>query len=287
MHLIDFLKNELNYTCEICNTEKYEKEITSEVFNYCFDCAKVVCPNCTKSHKKQHKYIVPIYEKNLKNKHNPQVLLSKTIVSNQLETVGNGAVNESYNNDDNNINNDNYDNDIINQNKADDKNIIDEKNLYDFKPSENDLEIIKNKNIELRNRIKSLRVLIKMNNILLNTYEKHPDNYHNNKNISNVANSIINNGGNKNEIDEKDSDIRLKKIERILLDIINSNLKTNITGNETQLDLNNKSIGEIEFKLLSCVTFNNLEELYLQNNKLNKIDSLSIFNAPKLKLLIK
>ena len=42
MHLIDFLKNELNYTCEICNTEKYEKEITSEVFNYCFDCAKVV-----------------------------------------------------------------------------------------------------------------------------------------------------------------------------------------------------------------------------------------------------
>ena len=265
IHLVDFFRNELNYKCEICNTEIFGKESTSQEFKYCFDCNKVICPNCFKPHKKEHKYIVPICEMHLKNKHAPKQLLQENIVSNQLETIGDPQENEKV---------------II-----DNKNNITEKNLFDYKPSESDIEVIKNKNIELKNRIKSLRILIKMNNILLTTYEKHPENYHNNKNITNVANSIMGEGGPASNIDEKDSDVRIKKIEKILLDIINNKLSTKFTGKEKTIDLSNKSIGDIEFKLFSCISFNNLEELNFQKNSIANIDTLSIFNAPKLKML--
>jgi len=264
MHLIDFFKNELNYKCEICTTAKFEKQKSCPEFKYCFNCTKVICPNCYKKHKKEHKYIVPIYEMHLKNLHSPQKLLSDNIVSNQLETVPDVSQNnnENYNNINNNMN---------------------EKNMYDYKPTENDIQTIKNKNKELKNRIKSLRVMIKMNKILLKTYKKHPENYFNNKNISNVANSIINNGGIISNIDERESDIRIQKIEKMLLNIVNNKLGINLNGNETNIDLSNKSIGDTEFKLITSITFKNLEQLNLQNNNINVIDSLSIFNAPKLK----
>ena len=265
MHLIDFFKKELNYICEICNTAKFEKEKKCPEFKYCFNCTKVICPNCYKKHKKEHKYIVPIYEMHLKNLHSPQKLLSDNIVPNQLETVPDLPQNNNEN--DNNNNN------------------MNEKNMFDYKPTENDIEIIKNKNKELKDRIKSLRVMIKMNKILLKTYKKHPENYFNNKNISNVANSIINNGGIISNIDERDSDIRIQKIEKMILDMINNKLGINLSGNETNIDLSNKSIGDTEFKLFTSITFKNLEQLNLQNNNINIIDSLSIFNAPKLKMI--
>ena len=273
MHLIDFIKKELDYTCEVCHIEKYEKQITCEAFKFCFDCSRIICPNCVKSHKKKHNYIVPSYEIHLKNKHKQKKLFEEIDPSNQIETIGDKG-------NENKIN-ENYEN-----NKYNDKSKVNEKkDSFDYKPSEKDIEIIKNKNLELKNRIKSLRLLIKMNNILLKTYEKHPDNYYNNKNITNVANSIINNGGITYEIDEKDSDIRINKINRLLLDIINTKLQTNLNENSINIDLNNKSIGNEYFKRLSCIRFNKLEELKLENNNLSNIDSLSIFNAPKLKTL--
>ena len=265
MHLIDFFKKELNYICEICNTEKFQKEISSPEFKYCFNCTKVICPNCYKKHKKEHKYIVPIYEMHLKNLHSPQKQLSDNIVSNQLETVPDYSPNINENNNNNNN--------------------MNEKDMFDYKPTANDIQIIKNKNLELKDRIKSLRIMIKMNNILLNTYEKHPENYYNNKNISNVANSIINKGGIVSNIDERESDIRMQKIEKMLLEILNNKLGINLKGDETSIDLSNKSIGDTEFRLFTSITFKNLETLNLQKNNISDIDSLSVFNSPKLKMI--
>ena len=205
----------------------------------------------------------------LKNKHSPQQTLQDNIVSNQLETLADPKDNENVNTAG------------ATDNKVTEKN----ENIYNYKPSQNDIEIIKNKNEELKNRIKALRIAIKMNNILLSTYEKHPDNYHNNRNITNVANSITGSGGPMVNIDEKDSDIRIKKIEKILLNYINSKLGTNLNGNEKNIDLSNKSIGDIEFNLFSCISFNDLEELNLQKNNISNIDNMSIFNASKLKTI--
>jgi hypothetical protein len=101
MHLIDFFKKELNYVCEICNTAKFEKKKSCPEFNYCFNCTKVICPNCYKKHKKEHKYIVPIYEMHLKNLHSPQKLLSDNIVPNQLETVPDLPQNNNENSNNN------------------------------------------------------------------------------------------------------------------------------------------------------------------------------------------
>ena len=270
--MVDFFKNELNYICEICTIEKYEKETTSQEFNYCFNCAKVVCPKCLKSHKKEHKYIVPIYEMHLKNKHSPQQTLQENIVSNQLETIADPKETPNPNT-------------VEGGNGTDNKITEKNENIYDHKPSENDIAIIRNKNEELKNRIKALRIAIKMNNILLSTYENHPDNYHNNRNITNVANGITGEGGPVTNIDEKDSDVRIKKIEKILLNYINSKLGTKLDGNENKIDLSNKSIGDFEFNLFSCISFNNLEELNLQKNNISNIDNLSLFNASKLKTL--
>ena len=262
IHLVDFFKRELNYECQICNSEKFKKEIDSQEFSFCFDCGKVIGTNCLNKHKKEHKYIVPIKEMHLRNLHSLDNLPEENDGSNQIETI--------------------LPDKTQNENEEDPEE-IEEKKMFEYKPSEKDINIIKDKNIELRNKIKSLRVMLKINNILLNTYKKHPENYYNNKNITNVANSIIN--GSKSKKDGKDSNVRMKKIERVLLGIINSKLGTNLNGNETNIDLSNKSIGNNEFRLLSCISFNNLGELDLQNNKISDIDTLTVFNAPKLKKL--
>ena len=259
--MVDFFKRELNFECQICNDEFFEKEIDSEEFSFCLTCGKVIGPKCFKKHKSDHSNIIPIKEMHLRNLH-PIKVSHENDGSNPKETIE-------------------PDRTPMPNDEATEE--IEEKKMFEYRPSENDINIIKDKNNELRNMIKSLRILIKINNILLNTYEKHPENYFNNRNITNVAKSIIK--GVTSNTDDKDSNARLKKVQKVLLSIINGKLDTNLNGNEVNINLSNKSVGNTEFRLLSCISFNNLAEINLQNNKISDIDTLTVFNAPKLKKL--
>ena len=87
---------------------------------------------------------------------------------------------------------------------------------------------------------------------------------------------------------EENDIILLNKLEifqKKIIKFLNVKLNINLSGEEIILYLNNKNIGNIELNLLSCIEFKNLEEIYLNNNKISNIESLKDFYAPKLKKL--
>ena len=136
-------------------------------------------------------------------------------------------------------------------------------------------------NIELKEKIiiernKVLTDLIKFNNLILNTYKKHPDNYLHIMNINNLANLI----DAENSRNPKELENIFKELER------NINLKNNaikefkdkynfeIKGNEERLILKNKGLDDNALKLLSNIKLYNLKEIDLSFNKIKNIDYL-------------
>ena len=78
---------------------------------------------------------------------------------------------------------------------------------------------------------------------------------------------------------------KLNNLQKKIIELLNVQLKIKLTGKEIKIDLNNKNIGNIEFNLLSCMEFNNLEELNLSHNSISDLGSLKYFNIPKIKKL--
>ena len=78
---------------------------------------------------------------------------------------------------------------------------------------------------------------------------------------------------------------KIEKLEKKVIKFLNVKLNMNITRDEIKIDLNNKNIGNIELKLLSCVEFKNVEEMNLSHNNISNIEYLKGFQAPKLKKL--
>ena len=144
-----------------------------------------------------------------------------------------------------------------------------------------DIERIKDKKGELTKNKELLECLIKLLDTLIDTYEKHPHNYFNTINIKNVSRNIYQlNAQKKENIMEK-----LNTLEKKILEFFNQKLKITLNGKEKIINLNNKGIGNIELELLTRVKFENLEELYLNNNNIEKIDSLKDLYSPNLKKL--
>jgi len=78
---------------------------------------------------------------------------------------------------------------------------------------------------------------------------------------------------------------KLNDLQKKVREFLNVKLKVNITGKEIKLDLKNKNIDNIELNLLSCLEFENLEEIDLSHNKISNIKILKDFNMSKLKKL--
>ena len=78
---------------------------------------------------------------------------------------------------------------------------------------------------------------------------------------------------------------KLNDLQKKVRDFLNVKLKVNLTGKEIKLDLKNKNIDNIELNLLSCLKFENLEEIDLSHNKISNIEILKDFNMSKIKRL--
>lgn len=78
---------------------------------------------------------------------------------------------------------------------------------------------------------------------------------------------------------------KLNDLQKKVREFLNVKIKVNITGKEIKLDLKNKNIDNIELNLLSCLKFENLEEIDLSYNKISNIELLKDFNMPKIKKL--
>ena len=56
---------------------------------------------------------------------------------------------------------------------------------------------------------------------------------------------------------------KLNGLEQKVLDFLNIKLKVKITGKEINLELSNKNIGNNELMLLTCIEFDNLQNINL------------------------
>lgn len=249
----------MNYKCGICKENTQKKFNADEEFVFCIDCKKVICPECVRRHK--HTNTSPIsqlytFEQNEFSKNR----------NNNLETE---KIEEESEIESNNNNNNN------------DKGKEKSSDLY--KPSDDDIQTLKKTNWKIKNKIKSLRLLLKMNEILIGTYERYPDNYVNNKNIINVCqkiNSFTNDD--YSEIDEIDIEKKYKLLRKVPLSIINTRFNTSFNGYEKEINLSNKVLTNNDLKLLSLIKFPKLEELILKNNNIESIDTLQYLTAPNL-----
>ena len=227
-----------------CNSDhKMQKDNIDDIFNYCQECKKYLCQSCSLKH--EHKSL-KVNELNSKC-HNHLKVYTKYCK--------------------------------ICQNHYCDEDITDcGHNLEEIKkPNGSDIEKIQNKKEILEKNIELEKYCIKLFDTIITYWEKHPSNYYNSINISNIANSIIK--------DDKKNIILLEKInqlEKKILDILNVKLGVELKGDEIAINLNNKNVGNIELNLLSEVGFKNLKEINLSKNNISDIEPIKNFKTTHL-----
>ena len=82
---------------------------------------------------------------------------------------------------------------------------------------------------------------------------------------------------NKEENDEK----KYYYLRKQILKYFNTSLDMDLTGEENEIDLSNKNIGDNELNLFSQIEFNKLEEINLSHNKITTLFPLINFNKLK------
>ena len=149
-----------------------------------------------------------------------------------------------------------------------------------------EIDKIKKLNKEYRSLISYYESLIKLNNLIIYSYENYRDNYYNLYNI----NTIINNYE-RNEIIEPLNDIDNKIIipgdkNCNLYTYMNSLYKLQLKEEETEsVEINNKFFDNYDLKVFTQIPLKNLHLLILENNGISKIDCLEKADFPDLVIL--
>ena len=149
-----------------------------------------------------------------------------------------------------------------------------------------------NKNIEdklreiMEENISIKKELIKLKNIIqekiTNVRTTVSDSNDNNKYVTNNLN-ICNS---KEKKDIKEIKLFKKKSKCLSINEFNKIFKINITDNNiTELKLGYKNLGQNKVKNLTMINFENLEKLWLSNNKINDINFLEELKYPALQTL--
>ena len=167
-------------------------------------------------------------------------------------------------------------------------------------PENKDIDLIKMKIDMLINYKDIIDYQIKFLNTLLTTYENHPSNYYNSINITNVAKDLVNKDEaklyNQTETNTNDGIFnnsereillnKIKNLERIILNELNSKFEIKLTGEELEINLNGKNVGNLDLKLLCSIYYKNLEKIDLSNNNISNLEEIKHLDSPNLKKLI-
>ena len=146
---------------------------------------------------------------------------------------------------------------------------------------------IETKKKEIINKNKILSDIIKFNELILNTYERLPDNYFNIINLSNLIESIkAENSRNSKELEDalKLFEAKINSGKRAI-EMFNKKYNLSLTGNEEELSLKNKGLNDDDLKILSMIYFKKLKDLDLSYNKFKDIIYLKDMNTSNLKYL--
>jgi len=136
-----------------------------------------------------------------------------------------------------------------------------------------------------KNRI--LSNIIRFNNLVLNTCSKYLDNYYHKKSVINIGKSLVKENLRDSQDIECISD-SLKDTYKQQEDAIITLLENNniyITKKESNLQLRNKNLKDEEFRLISLIKFNQLQEINLSENNIKNIDPFRKMNLPYLEYL--
>ena len=241
--------NYFNDSCSKCKKIQH-KEIRNGIFLYCYDCQKKFCPTHKNKWDEQH-----------------TELHDKMCLINQLKERCDVHFDEGK-----------YDQYCLDCQENICKNYSDKihfnHSIKNF--SEVDKNLLEESKEIIRKKNRQLNAIMEFNNLILNTYEKHPNNYFHYINLINLAELL------KKE-DERDP----RELENALIEIKNNmkncekpiddfNIKyqTMITNKETRLILRHKNLEDIIFEEIREMSLHHLQELDLSFNKIKNIGYL-------------
>ena len=251
-----------NCICAECNIPQKKFNLLNEkirdqnTFNYCYECKKTLCPNCSLNHK--HKKLVLVSKLNNRcDQHFDEPDFSIYCVTCHEHVC---AFDDKEKHQDHYI-------EYLDKNH----------------PKEDDINYILNKNNFIKQNIKLLEYIYKLNNTIIQTYYTSPNNYFYNANIINLKKSLEDNFLKFEELLKNLFD-KLNNTIRDQLRVINNKYNIKLTGNENKLDLSKREITETEIELFVPIQFDDLQELNLSNNNITQIQIFENLHMPNLKI---
>ena len=137
------------------------------------------------------------------------------------------------------------------------------------------------------NKNKILSDIIRFNQLIINTYDKFPDNYFHIQSLINVGKSLEQ----ENKRDPKKLENMMYSLEKShkaqqeALSKLNNEFRLDFDGNETKLSLRERNLGNTGFKLLSKIQFTNLKNIDVSKNMISNIEELNNMNLPHLEYI--
>ena len=252
--------NSKNWKCSECNNVQRDKK---EYFKYC-QCGNVFCEQCYKVHQEKQGHTLSIDSNNfdLKCKKDPS-------------HFGESYIGYCFECHDHYCTKCQEEHDLHTVTK-----------INEMVKDKNEVENIRKLNKEYRSLITYYESLIRLNNLIIYSYENYRDNYYNLYNI----NTIINNYK-RNEIINPLNDIDNKiiiageknaNLYKYMNDLYHEQLKEEETD---RIEIDNKYFNNYDFKVLTQIPLKNLHLLVLENNSISKIDCLANADFPDLVIL--
>lgn len=165
---------------------------------------------------------------------------------------------------------------------------IKEKEVNNISPDSSDNEKLKEKN-------KMLDEIVKLNQIILNSYEKYPNNYFHLASMKNVAESFIKQTErNSGDLEWYIKGMKTKnKIQQKAKESLKKDYGIKVIGEEEGLDFSSfnpvnkkkKKIDDKGFRLLSKIIFVQLKEIDLSGNEIKNTEYLYNMSLPYLEIL--
>ena len=241
--------NYFNDSCSKCKKIQH-KEIRNGIFSYCYDCQKKFCPTHKNKRDEQH-----------------TELHDKMCLINQLTERCDIHFDEGK-----------YDQYCLDCQENICKNYSDKihfkHSIKNF--SEVDKNLLEESKEIIRKKNRRLNAIMEFNNLILNTYEKHPNNYFHYINLINLAELLKK----EDERDPRELENALIEIKNYMkncekaIDDFNIKYQTMITNKETRLILRHKNLEDIIFEEIREMSLYHLQELDLSFNKIKNIDYL-------------
>ena len=240
--------NYFNFKCSNCNIIQKD-HLKEGIFQFCYSCRKIYCKDCSKntnSHKDYDEENCNCIDVNKMNTRCPD----------HIEEIYTRFCLDDYEN--------------VCEEYATKKHRG--HNMRSFFNIEAKIKVIEEKN-------KILNDLITFNNLIINTYQRFPDNYFHNINVKILADSIeAENKRNPKELEKifKELEMNIKMRENALKEFKNK-FNLEIKENEESLILRNKGLNDKALKLLSKMKLTNLKEIDLSFNKIKNIEYFENF----------